>query len=433
MEHTNLFLYEDNAALLADYPNGKVESPIPGVAYARSNNKRPIVIYNKKITNYIVTVNYQDRSGNTLTASTTISSPDVFEGNTVKVNVVGLEIDNCKPIYPAEKIEISADTTYNYLYLLATSYTITVHHVCEGSAITADTTVTVPAYEDETVYVELIPEEVQGYVAPEPVTISVSGNVEYNLNYEVACALELVDLGLPSGTLWASKNLGANTADDLGGLYAWGEITPKTAFTEENYRFYVGPDQEYSKYNSTDGKRVLEPDDDAATVAYSACGAHMPTVAQVLELLNNTIEEVLYSGDYITAYTYTSTANGNSIKIVVPTGYRDRNGDGSLAYWTCEENTYNLGERVPLDNYEYLAPNFAYVDKGTKYAAGVIQPCEGSTVISDIERWGTANYTVPSSDPSYGETLGLCVRPVVGEGPSIDDFISLVPLPIENL
>lgn len=43
-----------------------------------------------------------------------------------------------------------------------------------------------------------------------------------------------VDLGLPSGTLWATCNVGASTPTDLGEQYAWGEIKPKTEYTEEN-------------------------------------------------------------------------------------------------------------------------------------------------------------------------------------------------------
>ena len=45
----------------------------------------------------------------------------------------------------------------------------------------------------------------------------------------------LVDLGLPSGTLWADRNLGANSPNDTGDQYAWGEITTKTQYSYKNY------------------------------------------------------------------------------------------------------------------------------------------------------------------------------------------------------
>ena len=47
----------------------------------------------------------------------------------------------------------------------------------------------------------------------------------------------VVDLGLPSGTLWCKYNLGANTETEYGDYYAWGELTTKSEYTEENYRY----------------------------------------------------------------------------------------------------------------------------------------------------------------------------------------------------
>lgn len=46
---------------------------------------------------------------------------------------------------------------------------------------------------------------------------------------------EYVDLGLPSGTMWATCNIGANYPEDYGDYYAWGEINPKSSYTWMNY------------------------------------------------------------------------------------------------------------------------------------------------------------------------------------------------------
>ena len=46
---------------------------------------------------------------------------------------------------------------------------------------------------------------------------------------------DVVDLGLPSGTLWAKANLGATEATETGNLYAWGETYTKTNFSQSNY------------------------------------------------------------------------------------------------------------------------------------------------------------------------------------------------------
>ncbi len=54
----------------------------------------------------------------------------------------------------------------------------------------------------------------------------------------VSCKVhEYVDLGLPSGTLWATCNLGAEKSEDFGDYYAWGETKPKETYTPENYTF----------------------------------------------------------------------------------------------------------------------------------------------------------------------------------------------------
>ena len=69
---------------------------------------------------------------------------------------------------------------------------------------------------------------------------------------------QYIDLGLPSGTLWADRNIGATEPEEYGDLYAWGETVPKEEYTWYNYKW--GAD--CTKYNKKDGKTVLEPEDD---------------------------------------------------------------------------------------------------------------------------------------------------------------------------
>lgn len=45
---------------------------------------------------------------------------------------------------------------------------------------------------------------------------------------------EYVDLGLPSGLMWARCNVGANNPEDYGDYYAWGETMTKSSFYKEN-------------------------------------------------------------------------------------------------------------------------------------------------------------------------------------------------------
>ena len=48
------------------------------------------------------------------------------------------------------------------------------------------------------------------------------------------------DLGLPSGLLWATCNVGASSPDGYGDYYAWGETYAKNTYTWENYKYRNG-------------------------------------------------------------------------------------------------------------------------------------------------------------------------------------------------
>lgn len=106
---------------------------------------------------------------------------------------------------------------------------------------------------------------------------------------------EVVDLGLPSGTLWAKTNLGAPNAWDFGDYYAWGETKPKTDYSWETYKYCDGSDTTLTKYcynaicgkngftDIAEGLTTLEPADDAATAVLGA-GFSMPTEVDWREL-----------------------------------------------------------------------------------------------------------------------------------------------------
>lgn len=105
---------------------------------------------------------------------------------------------------------------------------------------------------------------------------------------------DYVDLGLPSGTLWAKHNIQDKAGNEL--YFAWGETSGFTAgqvgvdknFTWDDYGF--GEKSELTKYNETDGKTELESGDDAAMVNWGE-GWKMPTRDQFEELMDNTTYE----------------------------------------------------------------------------------------------------------------------------------------------
>lgn len=131
-------------------------------------------------------------------------------------------------------------------------------------------------------------------------TATVKVNGSGNIEAETGPTYEYVDLGLPSGTLWAKCNVGAQTETDYGLYFAWGETTgypyQSTAkgFDWSDYAWVTGvtPGQEVSesnltKYTSSDGKTVLDLSDDAARVNMGG-NWRMPSQAQLEELITGT-------------------------------------------------------------------------------------------------------------------------------------------------
>ncbi len=102
---------------------------------------------------------------------------------------------------------------------------------------------------------------------------------------------DYVEIG---GLKWATMNIGANSITDTGLYFQWGDISGYTASqvgSGEGQKFFGWADYKYgngtsspgatgmTKYNSTDGKTVLETSDDAATANWG-CSWRMPTSSE---------------------------------------------------------------------------------------------------------------------------------------------------------
>lgn len=106
-----------------------------------------------------------------------------------------------------------------------------------------------------------------------------------------------VDLGLPSGLLWATCNVGAMMPEEYGDCFAWGETEPKSVYDWDTYAYGweldVWPYLHLNKYNTdsllglVDNLTTLQPSDDAATTNWGN-GWRMPTWEEWNELLTNT-------------------------------------------------------------------------------------------------------------------------------------------------
>ena len=133
------------------------------------------------------------------------------------------------------------------------------------------------------------------------------GQQDYNLVEKVGEDISIfspslykaIDLGLPSGILWADRNIGAATPEDSGLYFQWGDTQGYQAeqvgdeeglkqFSWADYKFSIdGSLSNFSKYNASDSKAVLDPGDDAAHVNMGG-NWRMPTFEEYKELCLNT-------------------------------------------------------------------------------------------------------------------------------------------------
>lgn len=119
---------------------------------------------------------------------------------------------------------------------------------------------------------------------------------------------EAVDLGLPSGTKWATFNLGATKPEEYGDYYAWGELETKDVYNWENYKYT----ENILKYNSEDEMNILLPEDDIST---KICGKGWctPTYTDYKELIDNMKGYYVTSINGIKGIKFTSDTTGQSI------------------------------------------------------------------------------------------------------------------------
>ncbi len=166
---------------------------------------------------------------------------------------------------------------------------------------------------------------------------------------------EYVDLGLPSGTLWATCNVGASLPADYGYYFAWGETRPKGDYEWDTYRWCNGLRKTLTKYctdfndGTVDNKTELEPSDDAATANWGK-EWRMPTDEEMKELLNweyctwTLTTKTNSKGERINGYVVKSKFNGNVIFLPVA-GYYDSMSlkeVGNIGlYWSSSLSSYS--------------------------------------------------------------------------------------------
>ena len=173
--------------------------------------------------------------------------------------------------------------------------------------------------------------------------------------------VEYVDLGLPSGNLWAKCNLGASAPEAYGDYYAWGEVEPKQEYTKSNHKWYKegAPSQGFTKYNNEDGKLTLEDEDDAV-IQKLGNGWRTPTLADFRELTNQkytTIEKTTLNG--VAGYQITSKKNKKSIFIPCA-GFKNSEKPQTRFISDDEEVAVCMTNLRRIDNMVYNAWTFAF-------------------------------------------------------------------------
>ena len=189
-----------------------------------------------------------------------------------------------------------------------------------------------------------------------------------------------VDLGLPSGTLWATKNVGADSEKDFGLFFAWGETEGYSrdsnhVFDEANYTM----NNEYQL-----GSEVLKFTHDAAQKSMGGLW-HIPTDKQIEELMNNcqisSITKESASSPTIDYYELTSKIDTTK-KIYFPAGCT-KDGSNEIQLGTnCIWSSNNLDKN----------PNFATIlttktsSQDITLGTDAIKRCMGMQVRGVIEK-----------------------------------------------
>ena len=175
---------------------------------------------------------------------------------------------------------------------------------------------------------------------------------------------EYVDLGLPSGTLWATCNVGATSPEDYGDYFAWGEISPKYSYTSTNYTYMDSPDS-------------LPLSADAASVNWGG-DWHMPTIEQINELLDSSnCDWIFTTMNGVEGQMVTSKYNGNSIFLPAAGNIEDDVywWQGRCAcYWSSDKSDIYSGRSYIMN---FCESSIGSYDDGLRSNAFSVRPVLG--------------------------------------------------------
>ena len=176
----------------------------------------------------------------------------------------------------------------------------------------------------------------------------------------------MIDLGLPSGTLWACCNVGATTPEGYGGYYAWGETEEKDYYDWETY---IHCDGDWDTCHDL-GDDIAGTQYDVAHVKWGGSWV-MPSLDQIKELLNNSTSKWVTENG-VNGRRFTGS-NGGSIFLPAAGGrwYDDPDDAGfSGVYWSSTQNPWNSGGAYFL----FFYSDNAYWDFIELYYGSTVRP-----------------------------------------------------------
>lgn len=201
---------------------------------------------------------------------------------------------------------------------------------------------------------------------------------------------EYVNLGLPSGTLWATCNLGVDIPEGFGDYYAWGETEPKETYNWITYKYSLDDQYHLTKYcctshygnnGFTDNLSTLLLEDDAAAANWGE-GWCIPTEEQWRELMENTTSNYATLNG-VNGHLFTSP-NGKSL-FLPAAGAQSSNGND----WENQSGYYSSSS-VQTDAschawffyfvypYVYYVDPYMTIDHGGRYAGRTVRPVRSS-------------------------------------------------------
>ena len=180
---------------------------------------------------------------------------------------------------------------------------------------------------------------------------------------------DYIDLGLPSGTLWATCNIGASNPEDYGDYFAWGETSGyksgKRNFNWPNYKYnsdspsdnYPGYITKYCKsstYGKVDGLTELVVSDDAAYVNWDS-NWRMPSKTQCEELYNSSYTTTIWTTENgVYGRKITSKSNGNSIFLPAAGFYNGTSLEDKGTYCYHLSRTLLISNNMPFYAYNLM-------------------------------------------------------------------------------